>query len=143
MEHGWLERRLRALGSPAGVALIVVVCLAVAGGAVAMARIGNPFGQYRVGQTVNGRVLLASNQWIAPLGSRILVDNSNGNTNVRLVSSMLSPDGTKLAALSWNEFSGSLTIIDLTSHKVLQQVAVSGLGGYDPTGRTRRPLLLA
>ena len=63
------------------------------------------FGTHQVGEEVNGKLLLPSNQWIKPVGSRILVDDG------RLTASTLSPDGTKLAALSWSNFTGFLTIM--------------------------------
>jgi len=106
--------------------LAFVVCGAAA--AVASAAVGgfNPFGTNKVGDTVNGRILLPSNQYISPLGTRTLVSNG------RLLSSSLSPDGTKLAALSWNNFNGFLTITDVTRGKIVQQVG---------TGSTSDPSL--
>ncbi len=86
-------------------------------------------------------MLLPTNQWISPLGTRIL-DNQE-----RLVSSTISPDGTYMAALGWNNFSGFLTIINLKTHAIVQQhlagytVAASshGLLGRAPTARCTRP----
>jgi YVTN family beta-propeller protein len=95
---------------------VAVACLAVAG--VASAAIGGlgPFGSSQVGQTINGATLLPTNQWISPLGKRIQVNNG------RLVSSTLSPDGSKLAALTWNNFNGFLTILDVKTGQIVQQV---------------------
>src|SRR5205085_12266023 len=93
--------RRRAVG------LAAVVASAAAVGVAAAAVTGaDPFGSARVGQEVNGAILLPTNQWVSPLGRRTLVSNA------RLVSSSLSPDGLTVAALSWNDFSGFLTLID-------------------------------
>ena len=105
----------------------------------------NPFGDKRVGQTYAGAVLLPTNQWISPLGTRIL-DNQE-----RLVSSTISPDGTYMAALGWNNFSGFLTIINLKTHAIIQRTALAtGTGSsqdfsvaadgplYSPDGTTPR-----
>jgi YVTN family beta-propeller protein len=126
------------------VAAAVVLCIAVVGVASAAVAGLNPFGTYTVGQQVNGAILLPSNQWISPIGDRTLVDN------VRLVSSTLSPDGTMMAALSWNNFNGALSMIDVKTGKVVQQVGALGMGDsalgddtvaadgplYSPDGKT-------
>ncbi len=123
------SRRRGRLAIAAGVA----TCVVAVGAASAAVGGWGPFGNNQVGETINGATLLPTNQWISPLGSRILVDGSqtlpNGGgqeTNVRLVSSTLSPDGHVVAALSWNDFSGYLTLIDLTktSDQVVQQVGL-------------------
>ena len=123
------SRRRGRLAIAAGIA----TCVVAVGAASAAVGGWDPFGNNQVGETINGATLLPTNQWISPLGSRILVDGSqtlpNGGgqeTNVRLVSSTLSPDGHIVAALSWNDFSGYLTLVDLTktSDQVLQQVGL-------------------
>jgi YVTN family beta-propeller protein len=88
---------------------------------VASAAIGgfSPFGNQQVGQTYANGVLLPTNQWISPLGSRLTLDNS-----ARLVSSTLSPNGQYLAALGWNEFSGFLTIIDVHTGAIVSQTGL-------------------
>ena len=45
----------------------------------------------------------------------------------RLLSSAISPNGDYLAALSWNDFTGFLTVFDLKTGKVIQQVG-TGIG---------------
>ncbi len=91
---------------------------AVGVGVAAVANVG-PFGNSEVGQTTAQGTLLPSNQWVTPLGTRILDDNA------RLVSSSISPDGKYLAALGWNNFSGYLTIVNLQTQKIVQQQALA------------------
>ncbi len=106
-----LNVRRRRLGA---VAILVAFVAAVG---VASADLGgvNPFGSGEVGQTYNGALLLPTNQWISPIGTRI--EDQHG----RIVSSTLSPDGQYMAALTWNEFTGYLTIIDLKTGKIVQE----------------------
>ncbi len=107
-------------------ALIAAVVTLTAVVGVAAAAVGgfNPFATEQVGQTYANGVLLPSNQWIAPLGTRIL-DNQG-----RLVSSAISPNGVYLAALGWNEFSGNLTIIDLQTNAIVSTTwLATGSGG--------------
>ena len=92
-----------------------MIC-AIAGAASAAVSGLAPFGTHRVGQVVNGAILLPTNQWISPIGQRIRVNNG------RLVASTLSPNGTELAALSWNNGTGFLTIIDVQTGRIVQQV---------------------
>jgi YVTN family beta-propeller protein len=115
-----------------------------AGLAAAAALSGGSFGNGRVGQDTGRGILLPSNQWVKPVGERVLVAGG------RMPSSTISPDGTKLAALTWNNFTGFLSIIDVTTGKVVQQVGtgssadpVIGDGTvaadgplYSPDGRT-------
>ena len=96
----------------------VALLAAVGAGIAAVANVG-PFGNSEVGQTTAQGTLLPSNQWVTPLGTRIL-DNS-----ARLVSSSISPDGKYLAALGWNDFSGYLTIVNLQTQKIVQQQALA------------------
>ena len=116
------------------IAAALVSCVAVVG--VASAAIGgfDPFGNQQVGQTYANGVLLPTNQWISPLGTRIL-DNSE-----RLVSSTISPDGQYLAALGWNYFQGYLTIFDLKTGARVQQIALNTNNGNDPTVAADGPL---
>ncbi len=107
------------------IATAAVVGLAAVGVASAAVAGFDPFGNYQVGQELNGATLLPTNQWISPLGDQTLVDNA------RLVSSTLSPDGTDLAALSWNNFQGFLTIIDVKTGKIVQQIGTGTTS--DPT----------
>ena len=108
------------------IAAALVSCVAVVG--VASATIGgfNPFGKQQVAQTYANGILLPTNQWISPLGTRIL-DN-----NARLVSSTISPNGQFLAALGWNDFSGFLTIINLQTDKIVSETGLdTGTGSAE------------
>jgi YVTN family beta-propeller protein len=116
-----LRTRRRRRGRVA-IAAALTSCVAVVG--VASAAIGgfgfDPFGTQEVdGQTHASGILLPTNQWISPLGTRIL-DNSE-----RLVSSTISPNGQYLAALGWNEFSGYLTVFNLKTGAMVQQTALN------------------
>ena len=103
------RRRLVVLGVM-GVAFLALV-------GVAQAALGgfNPFGDNEVGQTVNDAILLPTNQWISPVGDRI--EDPKG----RLQASAISPDGTFLAALTWHEFRGYLTIFNLKTGQIVQE----------------------
>jgi YVTN family beta-propeller protein len=94
-------------------------CVAVVG--VASAAIGgfNPFDSQQVGHTYANGILLPTNQWISPLGTRFL------DKNERLVSSTISPNGRYLAALGWNEFSGFLTIVDLQTGQIVSRTGLA------------------
>jgi YVTN family beta-propeller protein len=105
-----ISRRARMI-----IAAAVIACLAAAGVASATIAGVNPFGNEQVGQPYANGVLLPTNQWVSPLGQRVLDDNA------RLVSSSISPDGTFLAALGWNEFNGYLTLYNLKTGAQVQQ----------------------
>jgi YVTN family beta-propeller protein len=108
----------------AGISLFLVGGLATA--AVA-AGVTSGFGDEQVGSTYANGILLPTNQWIKPIGTRLLVSNG------RLPSSSISPDGRYLAALSWNDFTGFLTVIDLQTGKIVQQVG-TGVGSDKTIG---------
>ena len=90
-------------------------------GAGSVAAIAATSGGPTVGSNNGHGILLPTNQRITPLGKRLLVNNG------RILSSSISPDGKYLAALTWNTFTGFLTIIDLEKNKIVQQVG-TGLG---------------
>ena len=97
----------------------LAACLAIVTAATAGVAGFNPFGSEAVGHTYANGVLLPTDQWVSPLGTRIL------DRNARLVSSTISPNGVYLAALGWNDFSGNLTIIDLKTHRIVAQKALA------------------
>jgi YVTN family beta-propeller protein len=116
---GSVRTRRRRRGRVA-IAAALTTCVAVVGVAsAAIGRFFDPFGNQQVSQTYANGVLLPTDQWISPLGTRIL-DNTE-----RLVSSTISPDGRYLAALGWNDFSGYLTIFDLQTGKMVSQTGLA------------------
>ena len=115
-----------------GLAAAVLATL-VAGGAALAAGTAGSFGSAQAGQDDGTGLLLPTQQRITPVGQRDLVDDG------RLLSSAISPDGTKLAALTHIEAS-MVTIMDLTSGRVVQQV---GLGQGDDQVAADGPLYSA
>ncbi len=114
-------------------AAALVTSVLVVGAASAAVGGFNPFGDQQVGQTYANGVLLPTNQWISPLGTRIL-DNK-----ARLVSSTISPNGTYLAALGWNDFSGNLTIVNLKTNTIVSQTALATKSDGGPTDYSVAP----
>ena len=111
------HRAVRVL-TAASVAVVMVAGLTTA--AVAGVFAGG-FGTSQVGTSNAQGVLLPTNQRIKPIGSRLLIDNG------RLLSSSISPNGQFLAALSWEDFTGYLTVFNLKTGKVVQQIG-TGVG---------------
>ena len=68
--------------------------------------ISGGFGNEQVGHEDAAGKLLADNQRITPYGQRSVI------TNGRLLASNLSPNGKQLAALSWQTFTGFVTVFD-------------------------------
>ena len=125
MSARWRHDHRRALRmiTGAGISLFLVSGLATA----AAAGLSGGFGDGQVGQTYANGILLPTNQWVKPIGTRLLVNNG------RLPASSISPDGRYLAALSWNDFTGFLTITDLQTGKIVQQVG-TGVGSDKTIG---------
>jgi YVTN family beta-propeller protein len=99
----------------AGVVLGLVV--AASGAAIAGSV---SFGDHQVDGTETARgVLLPDDQWVKPAGDRHLVDNG------RLLASTLSPDGRYLAAETYLHGTGFLTIMDVSSGEIVQQVGTA------------------
>jgi YVTN family beta-propeller protein len=101
-----------------------VTCIALVGGASGIAvaaSVTSGFGDAKVGTSNASGVLLASNQRVKPIGSRLLI------TDGRLLSSTISPNGEYLAALTWRDFTGFLTVFNLSTGKVVQQIG-TGVG---------------
>ncbi len=112
------HRRAVRATTAAGVAVVMVAGFATA--AVAGAFSGG-FGTSQVGTANADGILLPTNQRINPVGSRLLINNG------RLLSSSISPNGAYLAALSWEDFTGFLTIFNLKTGTVVQQIG-TGVG---------------
>ncbi|HEY6887616.1 MAG TPA: bifunctional YncE family protein/alkaline phosphatase family protein [Solirubrobacter sp.] len=110
----------------AGSALAVLALTGVAAAAMGgLHGVNRVFGFSRVGDVVNGRVLLPDNQWISPFGKRFSILDHTA------LGSALSPDGTKIAV---SESGAVLGILDAATGNSVQQVAVGGDGseGADP-----------
>lgn len=118
-------RRNRRRAAVAGLA-IAGLSLGAAGVASAGGFGAAGQGTARVG-TSNGRgILLPDDQRLTPYGKRTLLRTG------RLLSSTISPDGKTLATLSWNNFTGYLSLIDIASGRIVQQVG-TGRTTADPT----------
>ncbi|MFF4795841.1 bifunctional YncE family protein/alkaline phosphatase family protein [Streptomyces sp. NPDC001276] len=90
----------------------ITVALAVTGTAVAQT---NQFGTDQVGQTTANGQVLSSNQYIAPYGERLVINNG------KIMSSAVSPDATHVAA-SLADGGMALAIVDLKNWQVKQRV---------------------
>ncbi|MGW3498678.1 alkaline phosphatase family protein [Streptomyces sp. NPDC001020] len=96
-------------------ACITVGALVAAGTAIAQT---HQFGTDQVGQATAQGQVVSSNQYIAPYGERLVVNNG------KIMSSSVSPDGTHLAA-SITDGGSALSIVDLKNWKVQQLVGNS------------------
>ncbi|HEY0933896.1 MAG TPA: alkaline phosphatase family protein [Trebonia sp.] len=85
------------------------------------------FGTSQVGTANAAGILLPTNQRINPVGTRLLIKNG------RLLSSAISPDGSYLAALTWEDFKGFLTVFNLKTGTVVQQTG-TGVGSDKTLG---------
>ncbi len=73
------------------------------------------FGTDQVGQTTDKGLVVSSDQYIDPIGERLVINNG------KIMSSSVSPDGTHLAA-SITDGGMALAIVDLKNWKVQQLV---------------------
>ncbi len=117
------RRRARPRGRRSRTLIAGTAVLGLSLGAAAAASAGvfngaphGGFGTARVGTDNGHGVLLPDNERVAPLGERTLV------TDGRLLSSTISPDGKTLAALSYEQGTGFLTMTDIASGRIIQQV---------------------
>ncbi|MFF0388133.1 alkaline phosphatase family protein [Kitasatospora sp. NPDC004615] len=104
--------RRRTLVTAAATAVVVA-----AGAGVGWAK-SDTFGTNRVGQVYDQGALVSSNQYLAPYGERLVINNG------KIMSSTVSPDGTHLAA-SVTDGGAALAIVDVRNWKV-QQLVGSG-----------------
>ncbi|MFF5404326.1 phosphoesterase [Streptomyces misionensis] len=88
------------------------LALVAAGAAFAQT---HQFGTQQVGQNTRNGQVVSSDQYIAPYGDRLVVDNG------KIMSSTVSPDGTHLAA-SVTDGGSALAVVDLKNWKVQQVV---------------------
>ncbi|MFJ9027408.1 alkaline phosphatase family protein [Streptomyces sp. NPDC102274] len=96
-----------------------VTVLAVAAAGTAFAETDS-FGTVQVGQTTANGQLISSDQYLAPYGKRLVVNDG------KIMSSTISPDGKHMAA-TVTDGGMALNIIDLKNYKV-QQIIGSGAG---------------
>jgi len=114
-EHsGFLGRRI-GRRTPLLTTGTTAVALVAAGTAFAQT---NQFGTDQVGQVTDRGQVISSDQYIAPYGDRLVINNG------KIMSSSVSPDGTHLAA-SVTDGGAALSIVDLKSWKVQQLVSAS------------------
>ena len=116
----WRHTHRRAFRAIIAASVGVVMTAGFATAAVAGAFAGG-FGTSQVGTSNADGILLPTNQRIKPVGTRVLIDNG------RLLSSAISPNGTYLAALTWEDFTGFLTVFNLKTGTVVQQIG-TGVG---------------
>ena len=116
----WRHTHRRAFRAIIAASVGVVMTAGFASAAVAGAFAGG-FGTSQVGTSNADGILLPTNQRIKPVGTRLLIGNG------RLLSSAISPNGTYLAALTWEDFTGFLTVFNLKTGTVVQQVG-TGVG---------------
>ncbi|MEV5754230.1 alkaline phosphatase family protein [Actinoallomurus sp. NPDC052308] len=88
--------------------------LAIAGGGVSYAST-RIFGTDQVGQTTKKGLVVSSDQYIDPIGERLVINNG------KIMSSSVSPDGTHVAA-AVTDGGMALAILDLKNWKVQQLV---------------------
>ncbi|XVQ82313.1 YncE family protein [Microbispora siamensis] len=105
--NGRTGRRTRLLAA-------ATAALVVAGGGIAYAST-DVFGTQQVGQTTDKGLVVSSDQYINPIGERLVIDNG------KIMSSSVSPDGTHLAA-SVTDGGMALVIVDLKNWRVQQLV---------------------
>jgi YVTN family beta-propeller protein len=119
MSARWRHEHRRALRvlTAAGGSVALLAGLGTAALAAGSSGSGSSFGNEQVGGTYANGVLLPTQQWVKPAGTRVLVDQ-----NGRLLSSSISPNGQYLAALTWNDFTGWLTVINVKTGQIIQQV---------------------
>jgi YVTN family beta-propeller protein len=108
---GLLSRRI-GRRMPLVTAGTTALALVAAGTAFAQT---HQFGTYQVGQTTDKGLVVAGDQFIAPYGDRLVLNNG------KIMSSSVSPDGTHLAA-SVTDGGMALAIVDLKTYKVQQYI---------------------
>ncbi|KJS53286.1 phosphoesterase [Streptomyces rubellomurinus subsp. indigoferus] len=106
----------RPLGRRATLATACVTAVAVATGTAFATT--QQFGTAQVGQVTADGQVVSSDQYIAPYGSRVVIDNG------KLMASRVSPDGAHLAA-SLADGDASLVIVDLRTGQVQQRVGTA------------------
>jgi YVTN family beta-propeller protein len=115
-EQGIYARLYGRLGRRARMVIAGAAALAIAGTGSAIAYASTiGLGTEQADHTYGGREVLPDDQVIKPLGDRLVISNG------KIMSSVVSPDGTHLAALT-ADGGIALTIVDLQNWKVQQLV---------------------
>src|SRR5579859_2635302 len=96
-------RRRRAIPIVAAAALVAGLVTAGTAGAGLFG-----FGDEHVGRQADGTILLPNNEQISPAGHQVQVAG-------RIISSRLRPDGQTMAALTWQDFTGYLSIVNIAT----------------------------
>ncbi|MFL6056713.1 MAG: phosphoesterase, partial [Actinoallomurus sp.] len=107
----------RLTGSRIRLVAAGTAALAIASGSIAYASTAG-FGTGQVGQTTAKGQVVSSDQYIKPIGQRLVINNG------KIMSSTVSPDGTHVAA-SVTDGGQALVIVDLKNWKVQQTVGNS------------------
>jgi YVTN family beta-propeller protein len=105
-------RRLR-LAATGGITLALVAFGSGTGSAST-----DQFGTDQVGQTTDQGLVVSSDQYLKPIGERLVVDNG------KIMASTVSPDGSHLAALT-TDGGIALTIVDLRGWRTQQLIGDS------------------
>ncbi|MFE4520093.1 alkaline phosphatase family protein, partial [Kitasatospora sp. NPDC056783] len=103
----------RRVGRRAALATACVTAVAVATGTAFAST--QQFGTDQVGQTTADGLVVSSDQYLAPYGSRQVIDNG------KIMGSIVSPDGAHLAA-AVADGDAALVVVDLKTGKVQQRV---------------------
>jgi YVTN family beta-propeller protein len=114
-------RRIRV--ATAGATSLALVAV---GSGIAIAST-HEFGTDEVGQTTNKGLVISSDQYLNPIGDRLVVNNG------KIMASEVSPDGSHLAALT-TDGNAALTIVDLKSWKVQQLIGNSSADNLKISG---------
>ncbi|MEV6054445.1 phosphoesterase [Streptomyces sp. NPDC052107] len=112
-QSGLLGNRIRRI--PLVTAGITALAVTAAGTAYAST---HQFGTSQVGQTTDNGQVVSSDQYIAPYGDRMVINDG------KIMSSTVSPDHAFMAA-SVTDGDAALVIVDLKSSKVVQRIGTN------------------
>ena len=129
LEDATVERPVRRRRRWRGTVVVAgATAVTMCGGMAVAAAANGSFSTNRVGQASDRGMLLPSNQYVKPYGDRTLISNG------RLLASTVSPDGKHLAASTWNNFTGFLSVFDVSG----RQAAAAGRHRHDHRPGARR-----
>ena len=101
-------------------AAVVAVGLVVTGAGIGSAST-QQLGHQQVGQLTNKGEVIASDQYINPIGTRLVINQG------KIMGATVSPDGTHVAA-TVADGTGSMVIVDLRSYQVQQVIGKAATG---------------